>query len=109
MGQRVITINHKRGNTFEQIVTIPADLSDGHFVGWTPKCELRGADDQPVDEAVCTWVNAITTRELTLKVVDTTAWPLGALLFDVRFTRTSDGFAVSTETARVLVEVAITR
>lgn len=105
----MITINHKRGDTFEQIVTIPADLSDGHFVGWTPKCEIRGSDDTLIEEAVCTWVDALTTRELKLRVSDTSAWPLAGLLFDVQFTRTGDGFVLSTETARILVEIDITR
>lgn len=103
------TVEHKRGVTFEQIVTIPADFADAYFVAWTPSAQIRSKADALISSAVCAWVNPTTTRELRLTVLDTTAWPIEALEFDVAFRRNSDGFVMKTETARLAVSKDITR
>jgi hypothetical protein len=104
-----VTVRHKRGVTFEQIVTIPAEFADAYFSGWTPKCEIRNRADQLVATATCTWVDPATTRELKLRVADTDDWPIDSLEFDIAFSRNIDGHTLKTDTARLLIEKDVTR
>jgi hypothetical protein len=105
-----VVLSHKRGDSWQQVVTIPTAIADGFFVGWTPACQVRKLSDNTlVSGATCVWVNALTTRELTVTVLDTSAWPEEHLEFDIEFTRTSDGFVMSTETARIAVRKDITQ
>lgn len=100
----------KRGDSFDYGVEIPAEFVDGHFVGWTVESQLRRNNSQAelVAQFDVSWDNPVTTRKLRLLKIDTTDWPLGAAVFDVQFTRTSDSYKLSTETAEVLVVKDVT-
>ena len=99
------TIQHKRGDTFDQVLLIPeATFADGFFVGWTVASQIRTNRGKPVDTLTTSWADpAAATRFLRLFKQGTSLWPLGTLEVDVQFTRTSDGFVQSTET--IFVEV----
>jgi hypothetical protein len=101
----VDAIEIKRGDSFDYGVEIPDEFADGHFVGWTVASQLRKPNSQATLIATLetSWANPATTRTLRLLKIDTTEWPLGEAEFDVQFTRTSDGYRLSTETATVVV------
>ncbi len=99
----MITDTHKRGDSFSRLITIPADLADGHFVGWTMAGQVRDEAGNLLATLTCAWVDPQTTRDLRVTVLSTTAWPVGAAELDVQFTRTSDGWVQSTETHRFKV------
>lgn len=107
---------HKRGDTFDRIVTLPAfdaetntGFEDGYFAsGWTLAAQVRthqpAAPNRPplgtlVADLQVSWLDAVTTRNLRLLAIDTNAWPIGACEVDVQFTRTSDSYVISTSTA----------
>lgn len=103
-------IEIKRGDSFDYGVAIPSEFSDGHFVGWTVASQLRRNNTQGslIATFETSWDNPATTRMLRLLKIDTTGWPLGSAIFDVQFTRVSDGYRLSTETAEVIVVKDVT-
>jgi hypothetical protein len=104
-----LSAQHKAGDSYARLLTIPADFADGYFVGWTPKSQIRAADGSLVAECTCTWLDSSTTRHLQLVVVDTSIWPVGcSVQTDVQFTRTSDNFIMSTTTATLRVARDVT-
>lgn len=96
------TITIKRGATFDRTADIPVDLPDGYFAGWTVTAHVRTASQSLVDTLQCTWLDGATTRALRLYRADTSAWPLQALAFDVRFTSPS-GYVLLSESVQVRV------
>lgn len=97
------TYTHKRGDSFDLLVTIPAQFPDGYFVGHAVASQIRQPDGTKVADLDCAWVDALTTRALRLTCLVTTAWPIGPALFDVQFTRTADGFVLSSSTAQIII------
>lgn len=97
----------KQGDSFDQLVTIPADFADGHFVGWDVASQLKNSDGEVIADLDVSWADAATTRTLRLLKIDTKAWPLGQYEFDVQFTR-ADGYTVSTSTAKLKVTKDVT-
>ena len=98
-----ITIQHKRGDTFDHLLLLPDSFADGFFVGWAVASQVRTTRGKLVADLAVSWADpAADTRVLQLLGADTTTWPVGTLEFDVQFTR-SDGVVRSTET--VLLEV----
>ena len=100
----------KRGDSFDYGVNIPSEFADGHFVGWTVASQIRKKNSAGtlIDTFTTSWDDPLTTRKLRLLKIDTTAWPLGEAGFDVQFTRTSDSYRISTETATVVVVKDVT-
>lgn len=105
------TYEHKRGDSFYLLVTIPPQFANGYFVGHTVASQIRqpGADGAMVAELVCTWVDALTTRALRLQCMDTKAWPVGPAQFDVQFTRTVDDFVFSSTTEQFFIVPDVTQ
>lgn len=105
------TYQHKRGDSFDLLVTIPPQFADGYFAGHTVASQIRqqGADGAMVADLTCTWVDALTTRALRLQCLDTKAWPVGPAQFDVQFTRTADGFVLSSTTAQIFIVQDVTQ
>lgn len=103
------THTHKRGASFDVLVTIPAQFADGYFADYTPTSQVRQLDDTLVADLTCAWVDPVTTRALRLTCLDTTAWPVGSALFDVRFERTSDGSVIASNSAQLIVVKSVTR
>lgn len=91
--------SHKRGDSFERLVTIPPEWPNGHFVDWVVASQVRDGNGKLLADLTCEWVDPLTTRELRISVVSTTTWPVGITAeLDVQFTRNSDGWVQSTET-----------
>ena len=104
------TIQFKRGDSFDYVTTIPATFADGYFVGWTVAAQVRDpASGTLIADLTCAWVDPATTRSLQLLKLDTSDWPIQTLDFDVQFTRTSDGYKISTATASILVGKDVTQ
>lgn len=103
-------MNHKRGDTFDYATTIPGTFPDGYFAGWSVAAQVRLVSSGAlVSTLSATWADSATTRTLYLFKADTSAWPLGAVEFDVQFTRTSDGYVLSSDTATLTVTKDVTR
>lgn len=106
------TINpnqHKAGDSFTRLLAIPPEFADGYFVGWTVKSQVRTEAGELVSECACSWLDAVTTRNLKIRVANTTAWAPGRLLVDVQFTRTADSEVMSTTTATIHVVKDVTQ
>lgn len=115
------TMEHKRGDTFDYVATIPDTFTDGYFVGWDVTAQVRKAasgplaqlsapvDGELVAQLDVTWTDPATTRELRLLKIDTKDWPLVPLEFDVQFRRVSDGYTLSTATEKLVVIKDVTQ
>lgn len=101
--------NHKRGDSFHRLASIPESFADGYFLGWTVSSQIRTKPGKLVAELTCEWVDPATTRTLSLKALDTKAWAVGAVEMDIQFTRSSDGFVLSTSTISFEIVKDITR
>lgn len=105
-----LSITHKRGDTFDQLATIPDIFADGYFVGWEVSAQIRTAQyGLLVAELVCTWEDDVTTRLLHVTDYETDDWALGNCEMDIQFKRTSDDYTMSTQTMKVVVVKDITR
>ncbi len=100
---------HKAGDSFERLLTIPPEFADGFFVGWTPKSEIRNEAGHLVAACQCQWLDPATTRHLSLSVLDTKGWKPGLVEIDVQFTRAADGKVMSTTTATFTVVKDVTQ
>lgn len=98
---------HKRGDSFDRVGEMPAFFADGYFVGWEVASQIRTAEGVKVADMECAWLDDVTTRNLRLTKIDTTAWPVGEAKIDVEFKRTADGFKFSsaTETLWIIGDV----
>ena len=100
---------HKAGDSFTRLMVVPDAFADGYFTGWEVKSEIRNEAGHLVAACVCEWLDALTTRNLKLRVVNTTSWRPGLVFIDVQFTRTADGEVMSTTTASFTVVKDITQ
>lgn len=94
--ERQTNYGHVRGASFELRVRIPNRFADGYFSGWVPSSQVvteKGAAVAVLDAA---WVDPVVARLIVLRCLDTSAWPLGLAMFDVRLRR-PDGFVLPTE------------
>lgn len=100
---------HKAGDTFTRLFPIPAEFADGYFVAWTVASQVRSEDGTLMSSVTCEWLDALTTRNLKLRVADTRSWKPGRAEIDVQFTRVSDGEVMSTTTATFTVTRDVTQ
>lgn len=101
--------NHKRGDSFHRLASIPDTFADGYFVGWSVSSQIRTKPGKLVAVLDCEWEDAATTRTLSLKAIDTTGWAVGPVEMDIQFVRSSDGFVLSTSTVAFEIIKDITR
>lgn len=102
-------MKHIRGDTFNYIATLPESIPDGYFVDYVPTCQIRDLQDVLIADAVTTWVDPLTTRNVGLHVGTTSAWPIGQAVFDIQFKRASDGDTQSTWPRRFTIVADVTR
>ena len=100
-------IEHKRGDTFVKSNVVSDANGTVNITGWTIASSLRDADDAKISDCAVVVTNA-TVGAYTLTVANTTAWPIGALFWDIQYTD-SNGVTFSTETIQVNVLLDITR
>lgn len=99
----------KRGDTFDQLVSLPDTFADGYFVDWTITSQIRTAKySRLIAEFSPTWLDPVTTRVIKLFMLDTQSWPIDTLQIDIQFTRNSDSYIISTQTIDVIVIKDIT-
>lgn len=105
-----LSITHKRGDTFDQLATIPDIFADGYFVGWEVSAQIRTTQyGYLVADLVCTWEDPATTRLLHITDYETDDWEIGNAEMDIQFKRINDDYTMSTQTMKVLVVKDITR
>lgn len=105
-------VTHKRGNTFEVQATY-ADDATGESIdltGYTIASQVRS----PGGDLVSTMAVTIPDQTIpanrgkfSMRVSDTTAWPIGELLWDVQYS--FDETVISTETITIQVAQDITQ
>ena len=108
MSDAVSTPDHIRGASWTRLLQIPAQFGDGYVVGWVVSSEIREPGGKRVAAPVCEWLNAVTTRDLKVRVADTSGWPAGDLEIDIKFVRTADGEVVKTTTGVFTVGGGVT-
>lgn len=99
---------HKVGDSFTRLFPIPASFGDGYFTGWEVASEIRGEQGELIATVACEWLDVITTRNLKLRVIDTTGWKPGVAFIDIQFRRISDGEVMSTTTAEMQIVPDVT-
>jgi hypothetical protein len=98
------TVTHKVGATFEMSVSIDADITD-----WVVESQVRRLDGTLLDTLVFTLVNtAPEVSNFTFTKPNTTAWPEGSYLCDIRYTEPS-GKVTATESFQINVVRRITQ
>lgn len=103
-------ITHKRGDTFDRLLLIPADFADGYWVGWVVTSQARTPRGKLIADLTPTWAApAGDTRILRLFNTSTQLWPIGAQEIDVQFKRTSDATIRSTVTMALNVVHDVTQ
>ena len=98
---------HKRGDTFYKANVVSDENGAVDISGWTITSQLRDSNDALIAQCAVVVTNAV-TGSYTLTVADTTAWPLGALFWDIQYID-GGGKIYSTETIQVVVLKDITR
>lgn len=78
------SLSWPRGVSFALIVNIPARYPDATFAGYVPHAQLRRTNGALIAELQAAWLDAGTTRQLRITCADTSAWPVGTHIFDVR-------------------------
>lgn len=99
---------HKRGDTFDRTIIIPAVFPDGYFVGWVPYAQVKTARYSAfISNLVCSWEDPLTTRKLILRDFDTINWPEGNAVLDVQFVlpgvNGAEDYSLSTNTIDMTV------
>ena len=102
-------MKHIRGDTFDYIVTFEEDVADGAFVDFVPTCQIRDMRGKLIDDVVADWVDPVTTRSVSLHVADTSDWKAESAVFDIQFTRPSDGYVRSTFRKQFEITEDVTR
>lgn len=103
-------MEHKRGDSFDYVTTIPDTYPDGYFAGWTVAAQVRNPSSGAlIANLEPSWADPATTRTLHLLKIDTSTWPVGKAEFDVQFTRASDGFKASTLTVEFAILKDVTK
>ena len=103
-------MEHKCGDTFDYVATIPDTFPDGHFSGWSVGAQVRNAlTGALIAELDTSWADPLTTRTLKLLKIDTAGWTPCRAEFDVQFTRISDGYKLSTATKEITLTKDVTR
>jgi len=100
------SVPHKRGDTFlfNAVLTdagVPVDITNIDI-----RCQIRDKDTL-VATAVVTKAVPNSDGAFSLRVSDTTAWPIKTLLSDIEYT--INGQIISTETFEIPVTKDITR
>lgn len=103
-------LEHKCGDTFDYVATIPSTFPDGHFTGWGVGAQLRNAlTGALIAELDVSWSDPDTTRMIKLLKIDTSGWNPCEAAFDIQFTRNSDGYKLSTATKNITLVKDVTR
>ena len=102
------SIQHKRGDTFLFSAVLRESKTGPvtDLTNWEIASMIRDADDVLIDEVTVTVTNAA-NGAYTLRVDETTAWPVGAAYWDIQYTDDS-GIIRSTETIPVQIIEDIT-
>lgn len=101
-------MEHKRGDSFDYVTTIPDTFVDGYFADWVVAAQVRDpSKGSLVAQLDVSWADPATTRTLRLLKIDTKTWPLGSYEFDIQFTR-ADGYTVSTSTEKLKITKDVT-
>lgn len=101
--------DHIRGASFTRLFPVPDAFGDGYFVGWDVTSEVREPNGKIVATPACEWLDPLTTRNLKVRVADTSTWPAGELDIDIKFVRAVDGEVIKTTTARFTVGAGVTQ
>lgn len=105
-------MSFKCGETFSYAGSVTStDTQTGtevqDFTGWQASCQMRTASDELVDTLDVTWLSR-SPGIIKLHKANTTAWPVGTHVIDIRFVSPS-GEVAMTKTAQFRVVKPVTR
>lgn len=97
------SIQHKRGDTFLFSAVLRESKTGPvtNLTSWEVASMIRDAEDVLIDEVTVTVTDAV-NGAYTLRVDDTTAWPVGTAYWDIQYTDSADVIR-STETITLLI------
>ena len=102
-------MEHKRGATFDLILMLDEAIPEGSFVGYVPTCQVRDWDDRLIAGVEAQWVDPDTTKAIALHAADTSAWRVGAAVFDVSLRRESPLSIIPSSTLALSIVEKVTR
>lgn len=102
-------MKHKRGDTFQYVAHLKSPVADGEFADCTPSCQIRDTKGTLIADIEATWIDPVTARSISLRALTTHAWKRGSAVFDVRFTRNSDGFTRSSAIVQLDIVDGVTK
>lgn len=76
-------MRHRAGKSFQYVADIDSGYADGHFAGWSLRCQIRDRYGRLISEVDAEWADPATTRSINLYQKDTSTWPVGAAEFDI--------------------------
>ena len=100
-------MKHKRGDTFDFIVSL--EEAAGDFIGYVPTCQIRDLQDNLISDVVTEWVDPDTAANVSLHVTDTSAWPITTAMWDIQFHRASPADTQSTWSKVLHIVLDVTR
>lgn len=103
----MVTIDHKRGDTFQLSVAVLDDAGAAQIcTGWSVASQVRTSDYQAVSTLTHAWVSQA-GGTYTLTDTATTDWPVGDLVCDIQYTVA--GVITSTETFTIQCQMEVTQ
>lgn len=102
-GMKTTTLDHKRGDTF----IVNCTRTDTDITDWTITSQIRDYEDVLIVDCDVTITDAA-EGQYTVRVDDTTEWPVGSLLWDIQCIDTAN-IVKSTDTVKIRVVADITR
>lgn len=97
--QPILSIEHKRGDTF--VYTCRIDDVGVNLNDYTVRSQLR-RKDKVIQEFACAIVSD-TDCTVRAEKEDTVRWGVGEAIWDIEFTRISDGYRRSTRDVTVVI------
>lgn len=100
-----LTIEHKRGDTFRQDVTVKINGVAADITDWVIESQIRSVEKSLIQAFTVTLTAAASGQyRLSAEADETALWPIGKLRMDIQYSYPSDGtFVVSSETYDVKV------
>lgn len=73
-----------RGTTFQLILRLPSKYADGAFYGYALRSQVRTEANQLVADLDAQWMDSPACKNISLRFADTSNWPVGLLVSDVK-------------------------
>lgn len=93
-------ITHKRGDSFEYLIVVEGATNE-FFNSWDVTCTVKSDMGHVLDTINCVRLIEGDTYSILVKKIDTTKWRFGQHFIDIKFTRPSDGYVITSNSIRL--------